>query len=80
MWIFLNNNRGKHKFQIVILNFLLLSSVTRLGDFGKFLATNLPSKVAPKECWLFGFLKRSIIVKTAVGIIQATFENIWATF
>ena len=56
------------------------ASVTRLGDFWKFLATNSLTKVAQKIIDFWAFWKRSIDVKTAEDIIWATFENIWATF
>ena len=60
---------------------LALNSVTRLGDFWKFLAKVLPTKVDQKHKWHFGlFWKRAIYVKTAVASILATFGNIWATF
>ena len=52
--------------------------MTRLGDFLKFLATNLLTKVAQKDFW--AILKILINVKTAVDIILATFRNIWASF
>ena len=56
-------------------------SVTRLGDFWKFLGTNLLSKVAIKDCRLFGlFWKLSHNVKTAVVSILVTFGKIWDIF
>ena len=33
-------------------------SVTRLGDFWKFLALNLFSKVAQKDFWLLGYFEK----------------------
>ena len=64
-----------------------MSSVTRLGEFRKFLATNSLTKVAQKDCWLLGlFWKRSINVKTAEDIFrqlvetfgQPFYPNIWS--
>ena len=55
-------------------------SVTRLGNFWKFMETNLLTKVAQKHWWLFGlFWKGSLYVKIAVTSIRATLENIWVT-
>ena len=62
----------------------LITSVTRLGDFRKFLATILFAKEGQKQWWLFGlFWKVSLHVKTAVASIWATFglhfySNIWS--
>ena len=56
-------------------------SVTRLGDFWKFLGTNLLTKVAIKDCRLFGlFWKWSHSVKTAVVPILVTFGKICDIF
>ena len=58
--------RGKYSLEKPI-------SVTILGDFLKFLSTNLLTKVAQKDCRLLGSVwNRSIYVKSAV--------DIWATF
>ena len=34
------------------------ASVTRLGDFWKFLGTNSFSIEAQKDCWLLGYLEK----------------------
>ena len=60
---------------------MAIYSVTRLGDFWKFLATNLLTKVAQKHWWLLGlFWKGYLNVKTAVAYIWVTYGNFWATF
>ena len=38
------------------------SSVTRLGDFRKLLATNLFTKEAQKESWLLGYFEKDQLV------------------
>ena len=53
-----------------------LSSVTRLGDFLKFLASNFFNKVAQISGKLFGKFK----VKTIVPTFLATFEEIGLIF
>ena len=63
-----------------ICNFLLLSSVSRFGDFSKFLATFFPTLVVQIFTDFWAFLKRSFKVKTAVSSFWATFVEIWVTF
>ena len=56
-------------------------SVTRLGDFWKFLATKFVKIVAKIICNFLGlFWKPNYYVKTGVATYGATFGNIWATF
>ena len=38
--------------------YMVVYSVTRIGDFLKFFATNFFSKVAPKDCWLLGYFDK----------------------
>ena len=53
----------------------------QIGQFFKFLCNKFALKISPKILLTFALLwKQSINIKTAVDIIQATFENIWATF
>ena len=50
------------------------TSVTRFGDFWKFLATNLRTKVAKKDCLLFGqFLKKVTLCKNSCYIYLGNF-------
>ena len=66
---------------LTILKYLTLSShqCDRIGRFQKFLAINLPTKVAQQivDNWA---IFENINVNTAVDINEATFGNIWATF
>ena len=43
------------------LNWLTIS-VTRLGDFWKLLATNLPTKIAQKDGWLLGYFEKDRVM------------------
>ena len=64
---------------IAIVDVVVVSiSMTRLGDFWKFLATNAFSRVAQKDCWLLGYFENNQL--TAADIIWATFKNNWETF
>ena len=47
---------GSNRFAEIING--VVSSVTRLGDFWKFLATNSPSKVAQKDCWILRYFEK----------------------
>ena len=53
------------------------SSVTRLGDFWKFLATNSLTKLAQKDCWLLGLL---IKVKLLWILFRQLLETIGQLF
>ena len=59
------------------------TSVTRLGDFWKFLSTNLLTKVAQKVWWLLGFFEIDQFMQKLLWIwfrqLMETFGNIWAT-
>ena len=52
----------------------LVSSVTRLGDFGNLLATNLLTFVAQKDCRLVGDFEKN---STNVKLLQIFLGNLW---
>ena len=56
------------------LHFSNVSSVTRLGDFWKFLHTNLLTNVAIKDCWLLGYFEKVELMKNCYGYILG---NLW---
>ena len=56
-------------------------SVTRLGDFWKFVVTNTFYKSSQIICVAFGLLKNiTLREKTVVGTFGGNFQKYWATF
>ena len=49
------------------------SSVTRLDDYRKFLATNSPLKVAQKDCWLLEYFEKDQLIKNCYGYYLGNF-------
>ena len=65
--LIINKTASQCDVMMLPTNLTLPFSVTRLGDFLKFLATNFLSKVAKTDFWLSGYFE--INVQTAVDII-----------
>ena len=59
---------------------MIISSVTRLGNFWKFLATNKITKVAQIFGYFWGCVKNIILSKNCRENVMGHFCIIWATF
>ena len=63
-----------------IPNLYVNTSLTRLGDFWKFLVSNYLSKVAQMFSDFWGIWKHHFYVKTAIVTFLDNFRKNWATF
>ena len=63
-----------------IPNLYVNTSLTRLGDFWKFLVSNYLSKVAQMFSDFWGIWKHHFYVKTALVTFLGNFRKNWATF